>query len=518
MAQDVSAAFTAEEIDSVRRIAHNLQVSWKREDTLGNRTFTIGVSSIGGNDVIGVNPGAIGSPGNFKYFDESDYVQELAWERALNIPMGGFSKGMGEALLDNTSGRFLPEYMASQGELYTAILPRRPFIINAGFEVDGVAQPIPQFSGITKELPVIDINGRVVHIGGFDFSDFFDNKYLDRTLMFTGQTTDQVLTTILSDAGMSTAQYELDEGLNTIQFGLFDTGDKFRDIIHQLVEAENGHFFQDETGKFHFWNRQHWTLPPYTDVQRIIATAQVINSETPSLDNLINVVEIKSNAWAKKQRGIIFSLGIPKAIPANGDVEIFVEFDAPVLELETPSSWSANTEEGGTSGTDFTSSVTLASVSTFSKSAKIVLSNGSANDGFINTLTLFGRIIEPAEDIYVRNSDDSSKTAYDERPIVIDNKYIQNQTWADSLSQLVLNRYSEPDRLIRLTIRSIPELQYGDLVSWQGRAWRVYGIKSKLNTSVGFVQELTLSQSEEVNIEYFTIGLSTIGGGAVIAP
>ncbi len=127
--QTVDAAFTAEERDKVRKIAHNLQVSWKKETTLGNRTFTIGVSLIGGNDIIGINPGAVGSPGNYRYFDESDYVTQLAWERGLHMPTGGMTMALAEATLDNTSGRFTPRYMGGISELFTSILPRRPAII-----------------------------------------------------------------------------------------------------------------------------------------------------------------------------------------------------------------------------------------------------------------------------------------------------------------------------------------------------------------------------------------------------
>src|SRR3990167_4969708 len=108
--QSVVSGWTAEERDTVRKIAHNLQVSWKKETTIGNRTFTIGVSTIGGNDVIGINPGAVAGPGAYKYFNETDYVTELEWERGLSMPTGGLSKAMAGATLDNTSGRFTPRY------------------------------------------------------------------------------------------------------------------------------------------------------------------------------------------------------------------------------------------------------------------------------------------------------------------------------------------------------------------------------------------------------------------------
>jgi len=108
--QTVAEGFTAEERDSVRSIAHNLLVSWKKDTNLAAITFTVGVSLIGGDDLIGIDQGAIGSPSNYLYFDESDYVMSMSWERGLNMPTGGLSKAMGEATLDNTTGRFTPRY------------------------------------------------------------------------------------------------------------------------------------------------------------------------------------------------------------------------------------------------------------------------------------------------------------------------------------------------------------------------------------------------------------------------
>src|SRR3990167_9949481 len=122
--QTVATGWTAEERDSFRSIAHNFLTSWKKDSLLSNRLFTIGVSTIGGDDVIGINPGAIGSPGNYRYFDESDYVTSLAWERGFRMPIGGITKALAEAKLDNTSGRFTPRYMGGTSELFTAILPR----------------------------------------------------------------------------------------------------------------------------------------------------------------------------------------------------------------------------------------------------------------------------------------------------------------------------------------------------------------------------------------------------------
>ena len=510
MAQDVSAAWTVEERDTVRSIAHNLLVSWKKDNLLGNSTFTIGVSLIGGNDAIGVNPGAVGSPGQYRYFDESDYVMSLAWEYGLNFPTGGLSVGMAEAELDNTSGRFLPDYMGGVSELYTAILPRRPFIINGGFNFEGVDQTIPQFSGILSRQPQVDVGSRRVQIQGKDYVDFFYNRYLDQEVMFTGQTTDQVYETLLQSMGLATSQYDLDPGINVIPFGLVEKGTRYSDIFSQLAEAENGQMYQDESGVFKFENRQHYDSSPGNEVQRIVLTGQVIDAEAPDIDNIINVVEVSGKPRIKQPRQVLFKLSSPIFVPANQNTEVFVDFEDPIIEVDTVN-YKSNIEEGSTTDSGL---VTIVSQSEFAKAMKLVFT--SSTNAFINTLDVFGRPARLAKEIYVRKQDDSSVTAYEERSLKIENDYIQDADWANSYAQVILNDYSEPDKIQQITVRAIPELQRGDLVSWQGRYWRIYGVKSKLSPGTGFIQELLMLQRTVVS--YFRIGISTIGGTDKIAP
>lgn len=524
MVQTVSNAFTAEEKDTTRSIAHDLLVSWKKDSLLGNRMFTIGVSEIGGNDIIGINPGAIGSPGNYRYFDESDYVMSMAWERGLSIPTGGLNKSYAEIELDNTSGRFTPRYMGGNSELFTAILPRRPFIINAGFDFGGIAQTIPQFSGGTTKQPEVDSRNRTLRFSGSDYTDFLESRYLDQEVMFTSQRTDQVLETLLQDSlGMSTAQFELDYGINIIPFGLFEKGTRFSNIIHQLVEAENGQFYQDEEGIFRFENRQHWDSSPYTDVQRIVLTGQVIEATAPDDDHLINVVEINAAIRQKQPLQTVFNLPTLTflTIPANGQIEQFFEFEDPVLELTNPSNGGANSfyvanSANDESGTDVTSSVTFENVGNFARAVKYRISNDTAAPAYVTQLVLAGRVAKKTSDLYYREQDDSSVTAYEERPLSIQNDYIQDETWAASYARMLLNDFSDVENLQKIVIRAIPELQLGDLVSWQGRYWRIYDIKTKLSESEGFIQELTMLQ-RTIN-SYFRIGISLIGSSDQIAP
>lgn len=514
--QTTTAAFTAEEKDTVRKVVANLQVSWKRHSLLGNRTFAIGVSLIGGNDVIGINPGSVGSPGVYKYFDESAYIMSLAYERGLNMPTGGLVKAMGEAELDNNSGRFLPRYMGGNSELFTAILPQRPVKVSAGFNTLGIDYMLSQFAGVLTEAPKVDVRSKTMSLRYADYINYFQNKYLDRVTMFTAQQSDVVLESLFSQLGMATSQYRLDAGINIIPFGFFDVGTKFADAIHQIVEAENGHFYQDEEGVFRFENRQHWDSSPYNTVQRIITTSQVINAEAPNDDHLVNVVEVKSSVRAKQPTQLVFSLSTPYLLAASGNTDVFVNFDDPILEIIQPVNiFTANTKDDDT-GQDLSTSISVIKVTKFAQSAKITFSNSSTSAAYLTALSLYGRPARVSSEIYYRDKRGISVTAYDEHLLTLENNFIQSPDWAQSYAQMILDDYSRVENLQRLTIKAQPDIQLGDLISWQGRYWRIFDIKTTIDPGVGFVQELLLLQRTIVS--YFRIGVSTIGGTDKIAP
>ena len=514
--QSVIDAFSVEETASSRQVAQSTLLSWNKSLLSSIRIFTIGVSTIGGSDVIGGTDVYASAWNKYQYTDESSYVTALSYERALNQPIGGMVKALADIKMDNTSGRFTPRYAGGSSAIFTAVgKPRRPVIINAGFNFNGIDNLIPQFVGVTSKSPKIDMRNRSVEFMAEDFIGFLQNQYVDQSAMFTGLRSDEVIENLLVQAGFSTSQYDLDYGINRIKFGEFQPGDKFGDIINKIAQAEFANFYQDEQGKLRYENRQHWTQYPHFNVQRVITTAQVINAETPDTEHIINVVEVKSKPRGKQPQQLVWKLSGTIEIPGSSDKEVFVNFDDPMLEVLTPQFYTANSDPGG-SGTDLTSNVTVKSFTKFARAAKIIFTNSSTSTAHITSMELYGRPAKVEQEIYYREQDSSSRTAYEERVYAIENEYIQDTSWAQSFARMVLQDFSEPENIQKLTIRAVPELQLGDLISWQGRYWRIFGIKTKMDASGGFTQEIDILQRTPVT--YFRIGISTIGGSDQIAP
>lgn len=508
--------------DAKRNITQSLQVSWKKDFRPGIILFTIGVSAIGGNDIIAPTEQIDSQWNKYLYFNESDHVTALEWEHSLRIPEGGISIGMAAGRLENTSGRFTPHYMGGNSELFTAILPRRPFILNAGFEDQSIETTYPQFVGLFDKQPRVDIRSKELSWRGQDFVAFLQNKFVDDEAMFTGQRSDQLIESILQSQGFTTAQYDLDVGINRINFAIFKRGEKFADIIDKISRAEYAQFYQDEEGILRFENRQHWDSAPHNTVQWELMTSQVIDAEAPNTDHIINVVEVKANVRNKQPEQTIFRLATFNPIELqSGANEVFVDFENPVLSLTTPSSssttsyFSANTESDG-GGADVSSSITITRIDRFSNAAKIIFNNPLGSIAYLTELLITGRSAPIQKSIYYRTQDDSSVTAYEEQPYSVENDYIQDEFWAASFANMLIQDFAEPENLQNITIRAIPELKLGDLVSWQGIHWRVFSKSSTLNTSAGFIQEIMLLRRDITT--YFRVGISTIGGTDWIAP
>ncbi len=527
--QSVNEAWSAVEVAPVRKIVASASVAWKKEFLPSIHVWQIGVSLIGGPDFIGDSGVAPENAWNkYLYNDESDNLLGLNYDRGLNIPLGGISKAIADIRLDNTSGRYTPRYAGGHSELFTAIQPRKPVILNAGFNIDGVDQTIPQFVGVLSKQPKIDSRAKTADLAATDFIGFLQGQYVDKEAMFTSQRTDVVIEDLLVKAGFATSQYDLDPGLNVIRWGIFKQGERFADLIDKLAKSEYGHFYQNAGGKLVFASRYRWTNYPYYNVQRVITTSQVINSVVPAADHIVNVVEVKASPRDLRPSQIIWQAtgysGSGIIALEVGDTEVQANFNDPIFQIDSPvrngtpgqsSYFIGNTKTDGT-GTDVTAFISVKAMINSAQQSKIVFSNSYGSEIFITTLDLWGRAARLSGDIYYRSANGASMTAYEEQSVSIQNDYIQDASWAQSYAELLLRDFANPDNLQEITIRSVPELEVGDLISWRGSNFFIYDIKTQLDPGVGFIQDLKLLQHQ--NHTYFRCGVSLIGSTDEIGP
>ena len=103
--------------------------------------------------------------------------------------------------------------------------------------------------------------------------------------------------------------------------------------------------------------------------------------------------------------------------------------------------------------------------------------------------------------------------------MTIENDYIQDETTARSLANIILIDNAEYGDILEMTVKGVPQLQIGDFVrvtnKYMNKTFYVQKIVGRMSKG-SFTQNLTLIDKQFET--YFTIGISSIGGTDVIAP
>jgi len=517
--QTTDATFTATEKLQVRHPRQRTLISWKKNYNSAYTFFTIGVSLIGGNDLIKGNNDALTQWDKYDYDDETNRVMDLSYEREMVQPVGSMFKALADVTLDNYDDRFTRGVDADIG---TSLLPMRPIKIATGFkQSDGLINTIMQFVGLTSSNPDVDAKTKKAKIHAEDFLEYLWEKKIADTSMFTSKRSDWVIEQLLTDAGFATSQYDLDLGSQIIPFGMFEKDETFGNYIQKVCEAELGNFYQDENGILRFENREHWANSPYDSPIKSIYTSDVLDLSYPGIDDIINYVEIESQPRDVMENQLVFSLNDSYIeLAPNTKTEKFIDFDNPMYSIDTPSisdgssTYKVTQNQDGT-GTNYTSSVTIKSFDAFSKSSKVVFENTSSKTLYVTTFDLYGRPAKPLNPVYIAEKRSSSYTAYQPHSYKIENDFISLE-YARSLAQMILERSAFPEDRLEIKIKAMPDLQLGDMISYAGRWWQIFSIAIELSAEGGFVQ--TLKLLKRTIAKYFRIGVSTIGDTDIIAP
>jgi len=498
---------------SMRKLKTNLLMSFPRVYQPSVQFFTIGVSTIGGTHIIKGDGSVIAEWDKYQYDDYSNRVKSIEITRTEE-EVNSTALAQADIVLNNYDNYFSP----NRGSvIQNFILPYRPVKLYGGFSQEA----LPKMVGLTEKMPTIDEKSRTAAFHIIDFMYSLFNRPLDQAILFQGKRTDEILTGLMTIAGISPTQYTFDYGYNIIDYAFFDKGTKFGDAVKELMEAEMGRFFMDETGVIRFKNRQNFSSSPVW----FFNETNIINIETSKQDDIINVVEIKANVRQVQANQKIWELQQVTVVPANSAIDLWADFEDPVTQVDIPtyitgastSLYTTNTVSDS-SGTPVSSNFAIG-VTLFSKSYKMTFTNTNAFDVYVTTLEIFGKPAKIVKEVYVRQTDPVSIAKYDERPLTIENDYFDNEGDANSKAIILLSDNSTYQNQYILTVKGNPALQIGDPVNvsvWGSAG--VFVIKKIMERweAGKFTQILTVKK--KVFVKYFTVGISTIGGTDVIAP
>lgn len=526
MSQSVSAKFASLAAADMQILAYNAMIAWLKtfDDTIG--FFTIGTSTIEGKDVIKGAADNILIFDQFKYYDESDHLLALEYERAFDLPLSGLSKALATINLHNFDDKYTYLKDATIGAGVT--LPKRPIKLSLGFK-DNVQELLQIFVGYTK-VPVFDYKNRRLAIKAADAMDYIYNYTFEASTMWVNQRTDQIIAAILQAIGFTSNQYSLDAGLNTVPFAWADKGDKAGPLLKDLCEAELGHIFISETGVVTYQNRNNWASSQSLITEKF-DDDNIIDLTSGDVDKVINVVEVNSAVREVQALQPVWTMQGALELPPASSVEVWPDFADPCTTVDdmlgtnpiTDSYFRANSASDG-SGTDKTDLVTV-SFTDFAKSAKVIFTNTTGFTVYITEAQVWGTPAKVTETIYLKEQDDASIAKYEEHPLEIKNNFVSSNELAQDIIDYVLATWPDGLNVLQLQVKGNPQRQLGDFVYLEtnrltgGRFFgHIVGITGKLEPGK-FKQTIDLlgyyTQNKGSNI--FTIGLSTIEGTDQIA-
>lgn len=481
---------------TIRPLRARCLVAWTRQQVVNNFAI-VGTSIIGGTDVVqGVGDNVLNNADLYQYFDETNNVIRLEYERHLIEPLGGVAIANCVVTLDNTDLRYTPDYSATIG---TAIKPNRPIKLFIGFLVNGQEVTIPVIEALSLQ-PKEDKLARTVTIQANDFIASLD-QLPQETSVYVDQRTDQIIQDILSRAGIGSSNYQLDQGINTPGFAGFGIGDFAGESIRKLCEAEEGWFYVDETGKYRFDNRFKNKYSPYNSSVWTIEPEDVVEWQIQESSQIINHAIIKGQPRSVKGVVEVWRDGTEEEVVPGGSLVITAQFQDPVSVVEAPESlldYQALDHPNG-AGSDITSSVTV-SVVAYTTTAQITLTNNHpssvAHFWYLKLRGTPATVDYKIEQVY---EDTGSANTYNRQEHTLTNDFIQSPDFAAQLAHDIVNRYKDPCAVLQLKVRGIPQLQLRDNILIQEpdlktyKNYRLIAIQGVFEPG-SFIQTLTLRE------------------------
>ncbi len=344
----------------VRRLAHVLRVAWTRVEN-SSAYAIVGTSVVNGLHLVQGNSNVLASLDVYNYYDETDRLVSMTYDRILQEPLGGISQAIMDIELDNTDNKFTPDQNATIG---TALLPKRPVNAQVGFVVNSQEKTVSVFKGLTDQPKQYE-SRRVVKVHCYDLVNYLYNMPMDSAL-YEGLRSDEIIEDILSTLGFGSSQYVLDTGLNTIEYAWFEKTETAGERIKKVCEAEEAYFYADEEGILRFETRDHYAVSPHTASVWNIGAEDIISWEADYSTPIYNSVIVKAKPRLEQALADIWTNASEQEIPKNynGSATNYYRFEG-----------NSNATTGGVNGTD----TDMAYGTSYGKRGQGALFNGSTS-------------------------------------------------------------------------------------------------------------------------------------------
>lgn len=479
------------------------------------------------------------------YVDESARLVAASGAMRLAAPESGISSPRGTVdqmtlTLNNADGRYSP--LNSSGALYDDIklggAYHAPMYLRVS--IDGGSNYDRVFTGVIKiprEGPPYPGVAATVEIDCRSRDEILLSKRMSTTevtfvaLHESHATESDIIAQFLEDAGLTSSDYTLDNGLFVIPWAWLDDESPIEDIW-QLAAACGGRFYCDPDGEFRYENMTHWLLSPHNTSQETLTKASYGQMDGPAYDDreLYSGVTVVASPREMLESTTLWAADSVITIPANSSTQVIAKLRQPAYSVDS-ATFTAVT--GG--GTDMSANISMV----FGKWAQrvgIVITNSHAAYAVeIVALTLGGIPVSGGPSIEEsRESGRSFWTGFTStRPgrvrLLRGNPYIQTGPQASTLAQFLRDRYQLPR--LSWMLRNVPGdpgRRLGDRITVanadamsSSRDGFLTAINWRLSNK-GFVQDLDLidagSEAELNGLfpydAYFIVGTNEAGDSA----
>lgn len=497
-----------------------LYVSFDKALKSGTGWFTLDSSVLDGNDMLtDTNQTPMVLWNLYKYDDYSDRLVEVSYSRSFEFPYN-VQSAIADFTLDNHDGYFTP---GSGSSIDQYNLPERPLRIYAGFSGEAM---IPQFVGITQDMPDVQNGSRTVDYHALDFLTQIADMTLTDIIDMRDARTDEVLEAIVTQFGMQSDQYDFEQGQNVIPFVFFDIGQDAGEAIRKLVQAESGKLWLDENGILRFQARG---LHNQTVVKNIPAYS-VIDITPTGTSEIINHVIINAEIREVQEYQTVYtktaakqsSTSLEWVIPAGSTAMVSCSLEDPCYDVQTPTI-------GKNSGVSWftarnaqfapvTSGITAVGTLT-TNNFNVTFTNNNAYDVEIDEMVLWGEPAKVTNMLEIDAKDTDSYGKYGDKYLEItDNQFFQNFDQSEAYARFILHDYAYYNAVLKIEIKGDFSLQLGDVVAVSddvyGGAYNIDAIEYDL--SEGFLSTV-LTCHRYVSTSYFTLNQSKLDQGDLLA-
>ena len=341
------------------------------------------------------------------YENESPYIipDSMGWERGRETKLNSSSNGFVEmqpgkfvVKLRNDTGRY--DSRNTLSDLYPNVSPGKK--IKLDYQLGYSGDRVTTFYGdITNIEPSSDNGIEIVTVTAYDrlakLQDAEANIQLEESIDLH-----DAIQAILDDVNWTDGS-SIEESFDTIDYWWVDQQNA-ASAIYELSFSELGEFFIAGDGTATFYSRHHSSVTP---IEFTGGDIKSIDTRQP-WEVIKDITRLIIHPRVLRATSTIWTLQGTLYVPAGESKSIWATYTydnrfVPAINVlcQQTTDYTANTLEGG-GGSDITSDFTV-SLTSFGKTAKLVVSNANASGGYL-TVKVRGDAIDAPDPVTVESA------------------------------------------------------------------------------------------------------------------